>query len=229
MASTVSVLPKIFRWDFMVLSIVAGICALVIFGAIVANPHLPAGAHFGPLNVDFGGQPGTVTLRAAGADSNFIATAFRGTVTFFIAKAVGLLEVVKHYGLPVLLIEAVFFTFIFELLCQLFRNVGRGESFSPRTVRLVQGIGLLMIVYSFVLSFAVSLFAHAVYAYFAEHAVITVSGSTIHLSSPHNGMIPGVHGFPFNGAIFFSGLLVLALSEVFRQGLALKKENELTI
>jgi Protein of unknown function (DUF2975) len=29
--------------------------------------------------------------------------------------------------------------------------------------------------------------------------------------------------------LFFSGLLVLALSEVFRQGLALKTENDLTV
>ena len=34
---------------------------------------------------------------------------------------------------------------------------------------------------------------------------------------------------PFGSPLFFSSLLVLALSEVFRQGLALKDENALTI
>ena len=42
-------------------------------------------------------------------------------------------------------------------------------------------------------------------------------------------MFPSDGGFLFGSPLFFSGLLVLALSEVFRQGLALKDENALTI
>jgi len=46
--------------------------------------------------------------------------------------------------------------------------------------------------------------------------------------------LPPMSGVPFphsqgGSPIFFSGLLVLALSEVFRQGLALKSEHDLTV
>jgi hypothetical protein len=170
-----------------------------------------------------------VSLLPAGGDFDFTVSAFRGTVTLFVSRAGGLIELVKHYGLPMVLVDAIFFAVLFELLRRLFRNVGRGESFSTHTVRLVQLIGGMLIVLSFVSSFAEGLFVHAVWSYFAHHALITVSGSQIHLPAGYYVMLPRGHGFPFGSPLFFSGLLVLALSEVFRQGLALKNENALTI
>jgi hypothetical protein len=204
-----------------------GAFAICVLMAI--NPHLPAGTHFGPLDVDFLGQPGSVALRPMAGDFDFHATAFRGTMTLFVGKAGGLIEVIKRFGLPLVLVEMIFFAALFELLRRLFRNVGRGDSFSQDTIRLVQSVGGLLIAYSFVSSFTESLFSHAVFSYFAHHAVITISGTPLHLPPPRYTMLPRAHGFPFGSPLFFSGLLVLALSEVFRQGLALKKENELTI
>ncbi len=227
--ASVSVLPKIFRWVFMGLAILATLGAVAVCVAIMIDPHLPPGTHFGPINVDMMGQPGSFLLRARNGDSDFTATAFRGTLTVFVAKAGGLIELIKHYGLPLVLADLIFSAVLFELLRRLFRNVGRGESFTKDTVRLVQGIGGLLIGFSFVLSFAEGLFAHAVFTYFADHAVITISGSVLRLPAPHYVALPHGGGFPFGSPMFFSGLLVLALSEVFRQGLALKTENELTV
>ena len=82
---------------------------------------------------------------------------------------------------------------------------------------------------SLVSAFAESWFAQAAFAYLAQHTVVTVSGTSLHLPEPSGRIIPRVHGFPFGSPVFFSGLLVLALSEVFRQGLALKNENDLTV
>ena len=154
-------------------------------------------------------------------------TAFHGTVTFFIGKAGGLIETMKRYGLPLWLLHILFLTALFELLRRLFRNVGRGDSFSQGTVRLVQTVAALLIASSFILAFARDLFGNAVISYFVQHAVITISGTQVHLPAAGVGMYR--HRFTFDGAMFFYGLLVLALSEVFRQGVALKKENELTI
>jgi hypothetical protein len=229
MASVSGVLPKIFRWVFTVLAGLMALGAIAICLVMVCNPHLPAGTHFGPSDVDFLGQPGSVELRATGGDSNFIVTAFRGSVTLFVGKAGSLIEVIKHYGLPFVLLRVIFLAAVFELLRRLFRNVGRGESFSQDTVRLVQILGGVLIAFSFILSFAGGLFAHAVYAYIAQNAVITISGTAVHLPSSRYAMFPRGDGFPFGSPLFFTGLLVLALSEVFRQGVALKKENELTI
>ena len=227
--ASVSVLPKIFRWVFTVLAGLAALVAVVLCILVVLNPHLPPGTHFGPATVDLMGQPGTVSLLPAQGDFDFTAQAFRGTITLFVGQAGDLIELLKHYGLPMVLVDAIFFATLFELLRRLFRNVGRGDSFSARTVRLVQMVGGLLIAFSFLSSFAEGLFAHAVFGYFANHAVITISGSELHLPAPRYVMFPRGGGFPLGSPFFFSGLLVLALSEVFRQGLALKAENELTI
>ncbi len=123
----------------------------------------------------------------------------------------------------------MFFIVVFELLRRLFRNVGRGESFTLPTLRLVQILGVSLLVYSIVSAIADAWFAHAMYAYLVQNAQIAVSGSPLHLPVSHNVQITMGNDFPFGTPIFFSGLLVLALSEVFRQGLALRSENDLTV
>ena len=237
MASVTSPLPTIFRWVFTVLAALCAFAAFVVCVAILINPHLPTDAQIGPADGDFMGQPGSIDFHPANGDFDLMATAFHGTITLFVKQAGGLIEVIKHYGLPVALIQMVFLTTLFELLRRLFRNVGRGDSFTQQTVRLVQYLAGTLIVFSFVLSAVEGLFVTEVFGYFVQHAVITISGQPIHLEPDHVGLarhhglpyFPHGDGFPFGHPMFFSGLLVLALSEVFRQGLVLKRENELTI
>lgn len=222
----VAFLPKLFRWVFTVLMVLSALCAVVIVIVILIDPKLPPGTHFGPLHGDVGGQPASFVLESKGADSDFTATFFRGTINLFVKEAGGLVEVVKHRGLPVVLINMIFFAALFELLRRLFRNVGRGESFTRQTVQLVQFVGGALIVFSIVSAFAESWFAHSVYLYLVDHATVTVSGAPVQLpQAKHMGWPHSDGGSP----IFFSGLLVLALSEVFRQGLALKGEHDLTV
>jgi hypothetical protein len=225
----VSVLPKFFRWAFTVLALLAVFCAFAICVAMIVDPKLPQGTHFGPMKFDWVGQPGTVALNPVNGDSDFTATALGGSLRLLVQKAGGLLEVVVHYGLPLVLINAIFLAVLFDLLRRLFRNVGRGESFTRQSVYLVQMVGTSLILFSLVSAFVESWFANAVFVYLAQHAVVTVSGTSLHLPTPRGTMFPGGHGFPFGSPVFYSGLLVLALSEVFRQGLALKNENDLTV
>lgn len=229
MASLSSVLPRIFHWVFLVLEGIFALAAVAVLVVLAVNPHLPPGAHFGPVSLDVLGQPGSITLRATGAEANVFVSLLRGNITFLVANAGGLIEILKQYGLTALLLKMIFCAALFDLLRRLFRNVGRGESFSRSTVRLVQWVAGLLIGFSFAAAFAQGLFEHAVIAYLTGHAVITVSGTPIHFPAPHYAAFPHGGGFPLGHPIFFTGLLVLALSEVFRQGLALKNENELTI
>lgn len=224
---TVSVLPKFFRWVFTILAVLAVVTAACIGIAMVVDPRLPQGTHFGPQQVDFLGQPGTVELRPAHGDLDFAVTALRGSLTLFVDKAGGLIEVLKHFGLPLLLIKSIFLAVLFDLLRRLFRNVGRGESFTRQSVYLVQLVGASLIVFSLVSAFAENWFALAVYGYLAGHATVTISGTSLHLPALHGTAFPGGHGL--GSPVFLSGLLVLALSEVFRQGLALKNEHDLTV
>jgi len=223
----VSFLPKFFRWVFTVLMVLVGIGVFGIVVALIIDPHLPPGTHFGPVHGNFAGQPAVMTLAAHGSDSDLSASLFKGTISLFVTQANGLFEELKHKGLIVALIDTIFLVVLLDLLRRLFRNVGRGESFTRQTVQLVQLVGASMIVLSIVSYWAENWFAQSVYFYLAEHATIVISGATIHLPHTHGFVMPR----PGNGGspIFFSGLLVLALSEVFRQGLALKAENDLTV
>jgi len=226
MESFSRILPKLFRWVFTVMVVLMVIGAVGILIAMIIDPGLPVGTHFGPQQVDILGQPGTITLRPVGGDSNFTISALRNTVTISIEKAGGFIQVLVRNGLPVALMHVIFLGALFELLRRLFRNVERGDSFTRQTVLLVQFVGLSLLAFSVVSAFGESWLWHAAYGYAASHATLTVEGKQLHL--------PPMSGMPFphsqgGSPIFFSGLLVLALSEVFRQGLALKSEHDLTV
>jgi hypothetical protein len=205
--------------------IVMTLGAIAVCVVMVIDPTLPPGAHYGLTTTNFLGQPGSIDYR----DSAFALTAFRGVLAISIQNAGGLIEILKHYGLPLILLRLVFFIVVFELLRRLFRNVGRGQSFTQPTLRLVQTLGASLLVYSLISACAEGWFFHAMYTYLVQNAQVTISGSPVHLPQSQNVQITIGNDFPFGTPIFFSGLLVLALSEVFRQGLALKRENDLTV
>jgi hypothetical protein len=228
-AKSASFLPKAFRWFFTVLVVCTVIGAIAIMGLMIADPSLPSDAHFGPQKGEVFGQPAEFALYPASGERTepvFSAKAFNGTVTMVVEKTGGLIEMLKQYGLPLILINVLFLTLLFELLRRLFRNVGRGDSFTPQSVRLVQIIGFSLIVFSLVSGVAENWFAHAAFGYFMEHTQIAVSGTPLQL--PHVADRPSWFGLRLDSA-FFSGLLVLALAEVFRQGLALKRDHDLTV
>jgi hypothetical protein len=224
-------MPKLFRWVFSVLAVLAALAAAAILVVLAIDPTLPPDARFGPVRGDVLGQPAVMALRpdAKGQGQPALTmTAFRGNLAMTVDEPAGVVELLKRYGLPLLLISAVFFTALFELLRRLFRNVGHGKSFTPQSVRLVQIIGASLVVFSLLFAVGESWFAYAMYSYLVEHTEIAISGTPVRL--PQAATPPWLgHGFPFGSTAFFSGLLVLALAEVFRQGLALQRDNELTV
>jgi hypothetical protein len=219
-------LSKALRWLFTFSAAVTALFAVSVVVLMLVDPKIPAGAHFGPATLDFGGEPGTVVVTPEKNDIKVEMTGLNGAVRLSMDQGGGFFELLKHYGLPILLLNALFFTALFDLLRRLFRNVGRGDSFTPQTVRFVQIIGFGLLVFSLVSAAAQGLFEYRALTYLADHTAFSVSGNALHLPHPDD-----IHfgGGPFGSPIFFSGLLVLALSEVFRQGLALKRESDLTV
>lgn len=218
MTTTTSWLPRALRWLFAALTILMGICAFAIVIALVVDPKLPPSTNFGTARVEFLGLPGTVSLQNSSVGAQFA----NGGVAMRVNDAAGLFEVLKHKGLPVALLQVLFLMLLFDLLRRLFRNVARGESFTRPTLRLVQIIGGSLLVFSLVSACAEGWFVMVLMDYLSHHAAVSVSGMAVHL--------PQVETFQFSSdSYFFAGLLVLALSEVFRQGLALKNDNDLTI
>ena len=224
-------LPNFFRWVFTVLAVLAALAAVCVIAAILIDPELPPDARFGPSNGVFLGQPATFGLQPVASSqerSALYLRAFSGNVAMTVERPAGAVEVFKTYGLPVLLIYAFFFTALFELLRRLFRNVGQGESFTAQSVRLVQIVGGSLIIFSLVSAIGKSWFAYSMYGYLIEHMQIAISGTPVQLPSAER---PPWFGYesPLGSSVFFAGLLVLALAEVFRQGLALQRDNDLTV
>jgi hypothetical protein len=229
-ASSAGFLPKLFRWVFTILVVLCAIAAVAVVAVMIADPSLPADAQFGPQKGDVLGQPAEFTLLPAGegrTEPVFRATAFNGVVTMVIERTGGMIELLKDYGLPIILIKTLFLVALFDLLRRLFRNVGRGDTFTPQSVRLVQSIGFALIVFWLASSLTAGWFAHAAWDYFAQHTQIAVSGTPVKLPPAEgHGWFSEIRLFDW---VLFSGLLVLALAEVFRQGLALKRDHDLTV
>ncbi|HEY2034366.1 MAG TPA: DUF2975 domain-containing protein [Rhizomicrobium sp.] len=230
MTST-ALLPKLFGWGFTIIEVLMGLGALAIAVAILIHPTLPPDAHFGPFQREIGGQAATISLQPppSGGPSELTAQAFNGNVAATVNTPSGLVDLLIGHGLPLVLTYVLFLAVLFDLLRRLFRNVGRGESFTPQSVRLVQIIGGALIVFAIAAAIIKSWYMRMVGAYLLQHAALTVSGSPVRLPQLSPGQIHFGHWLPLHEGAFWSGLLVLALAEVFRQGLALKRDADLTV
>ncbi|MGH6873136.1 MAG: DUF2975 domain-containing protein [Rhizomicrobium sp.] len=224
-------LPQLFGWGFTILEALTGLGALVILLTILIHPALPPNAHFGPIQREVGGQTATFAIAPPpdGGPSQVIVHAFNGNATMTVKQPAGLVDLLIGHGLPLVLTYVLFLAVLFDLLRRLFRNVGRGESFTPQSVRLVQIVGGALIVFAVVTGVIKVWYTRMVFAYLLQHTEIAISGTPVRL--PHVGSEPMHlgHWLPFGDSVFWSGLLVLALAEVFRQGLALKRDADLTV
>jgi len=225
MTASTAWLPRVLRWLFTVLAVFCAVIAVAVVVVFVINPQLPLSSHFGPIKISISGEPGTITM----SNSNFVLSALHGSTVLSVKDARGLVELLKHTLLPLVFLNVVFMAAVFDLLRRVFRNVGRGESFTVQTLRYMQILGVSLLVFSLVLGAAEGWFQYALFNYLSQHAVVSIAGNAIRIPSSNEFTISSDGSFPFGTPMFFSGLLVLALSEVFRQGLALKRENDLTV
>ena len=104
---------------------------------------------------------------------------------------------------------------ILESLSRLFRKVETGEIFTQTSIRYAQVIGFLFIASSLLKGFSAAWLKHAM----ASVVMQQVATGDIKLDSSAGGDTSG----------FLTGLVILALAEVFRQGLKLKEDNAFTI
>ncbi|GAA0584757.1 DUF2975 domain-containing protein [Rhizomicrobium electricum] len=216
-------IARLLKWLFVVCVVGCIIGTVAVVLVMVIDPKLSMLGGNANFNFDMLGQGGTVTLTNKTAMADWM----RGNVHVQVNDANGLFEVIKHHGLPLALMFTLFYAVLFDLLRRLFRNVVRGDSFTRNTLRLVQVIGLALVVFSFVSAAAEGWFYFAVTDFLTHHATATLAGSPVPMSG--NTVAFDDHGGGLFNSLFLTGLLVLALSEVFRQGLVLKNEHDLTV
>jgi hypothetical protein len=156
-------------------------------------------------------------LDAPGNDHGVVIDALEGSFTFpNSANASEILAPVKWPCICNILSTGVITIAILELLGRMFRKVEEGEIFTKRSIRHAQMIGFLFLASSLCKGGMAGWLKSAMGAVVLQH----VPTGTIYLNTSANGDFgPGL----------VTGLVILALAEVFRQGLVLKEENALTI
>lgn len=123
--------------------------------------------------------------------------------------------------LPRTIFNLVFYILLLGLLRNLCARAAQGEIFSEANFRSIRNLGLMLMSWSLA-GGALQLWSyHRLGGYLAEYG--TVTGINATLSAEAGPIIK----LPYDNLI--TGLLVLLLAEAFRQGLALKKENDLTV
>jgi hypothetical protein len=115
------------------------------------------------------------------------------------------------------------------LVCQwmwrLCRNVEKGEIFSANNLKLVRWLGILLVIEPLVLGVLAIWNAHLL----ADYARENISVGGLETTMPMAKLFAGSGSTGFDVGSIVIGLLVLCLAEVFRQGLLLKQEAELTV
>lgn len=124
--------------------------------------------------------------------------------------------------LPSKLLLAVFGWVLFGLLRNICANIGRGEIFTSRNVTMVETLGVVMIAYNLGCSGVEWWARQAMGGYIQAHFALV----TPRVTELATGRLFDLETSPPSLLI---GVLVLLMAEVFRQGLALKTENDLTV
>lgn len=214
-------LPAICRWIFAALTVLMLIATAGLLSVWVIDPSLPPNTKINTA-VGLSDLPGGLQVKTVDG-AVFQVKELQATVSTTGKDLNPLVDLIKRFGLPVAMLYTVYFAVLFDLMRRLFRKVEKGDSFTPQTVRLVQTVGFSLIGFSLVSAVAEGFLSSALADFFRTHAVLTGTGL--------KWVAAGNHEFAlsFDGSYLLTGLLVLALSEVFRQGLALKNDHDLTI
>lgn len=225
--TVLSKLPKAMRYIFTALCGLSLVAAAAILAVMVFMPqietqlarHTDKDNSISVNSINIQTAPGLLVLHSQDIGKDITITGIKGSMNWQAKDGKDFLRFVQRSILPVGLIYALGAAFLCELFRRMFAQVERGNCFTEKTIRLVQIVGGVLILFTLAEGAINSWISCSLVSYLQSH-VPAGSGSTVSVSGAT---------FSFSGVSLLPGLLVLALSEVFRQGLALKRENDLTI
>ncbi len=139
----------------------------------------------------------------------------------------GLVAVLHQTVMPAMFVMIVFSYMLLTFLRNLCANIEVGEVFTKDNLRLIRGIGFTLVSYNLA-NIVIGFWSSAVMGnYLGENAILKNGLSFSKTASSVQFDLPQY--FISNPGGLLAGCLVLMLTEAFRQGLALKTENDLTV
>jgi hypothetical protein len=215
-------LPLILRTVFgtfqILICIAGGALALVfLLSFTVRTPAFPL---FFTANLEPSATP--ISLKSSTADAKDIRVS-RVTTDLalnFHSNDPKLAAAIRQTLLPEMILSFISAFFMLGQLRKLCARSAQGEVFSEANLRSIRSLGLIFVVTGFAGIGFHFWTNHQLIAYLNEHVDFTGIGAGV---SAGNESI-----FEWIGSLL-TGLLVMILTEVFRQGLALQKENDLTV
>lgn len=176
--------------------------------------------------------PNAVGLSADRASpGSLLLGGLRGSLKFdLLTKDDALLSALRWTVFPTIAVLVAFSWLLFGSLRSLCANIEKREVFSENNLRLVRNIGWILIGYNLT-GFAVQLLAsHVMGGYLSQHVALTGLQTGLQFPGGLGAVRLSFPGGQFPGGIgLVTGGVVLMLSQAFRQGLALKTENDLTV
>lgn len=190
----------------------------------------PATFRLPPVSMRVSPRPFPFKLTGVEADSANL-VALQATIVFRNARNVPATEL-RTWQFASAAVAAGFFFVLFAQLKRLFRDIEQGVAFSSQSVRCVRQIGLLVLAFALIHP-AIDAGAGAAAAEMANQH-LALDGSELKFAPARKPALFGItfgqfYRYESHGAELIAGVLVLALSEAFRQGIALKEETALTI
>ncbi|HEY4249317.1 MAG TPA: DUF2975 domain-containing protein [Lacunisphaera sp.] len=172
---------------------------------------------------------GLIALKSGTANHDALTlTSLRGTLLAQMGEGnEGLVAALHRTVMPAIFVMVVFSYMLVTSLRNLCANIEAGEIFTKDNLRLIRGIGFTLVSYSLA-NIVIGFWSSAVMGnYLAENAILkdglglSKTAGSVHFDLPQY--------FISNPGGLLVGCLVLMLTEAFRQGLALKTENDLTV
>jgi hypothetical protein len=177
------------------------------FGNITIGPF---GFHINGVDHDYRLIPSNFKAEAVVIDN------LKGTVTFKHPEdAISVLAAIKWPFVISMFCTGGISILILEMVRRILRRLRLGQVFTAQNIRTVHLIGCLFIASSLFKLVTTGWLKYRMVAYVVQH----VAAGTVHLDTTTRGDWSGIT----------MGLVILALAEVFRQGLLLREENALTI
>jgi hypothetical protein len=214
-------LPVLCKRIFAVLAVLSLVSAVLLAASIAVWPVSGTSRHFFAA-IGVAVPPGELLLRDSSGSPSIVITGLKAVVSG--TSDAGLVRLARFYFLPAGVFYALFAAVQFDLLRRLFRNVEQGASFTPQTIRLVRYVGFSLVIAAAISAVAEAYASQVLLDYLCQH----VSTPALRWGGTRgwNAIWTAASGV---SPIFLCGLLVLALSEVFRQGLELRNDCDLTV